>query len=61
MHLLTRETMADDPTLSEKKFKAEHMIYFEMGLILLDANIRYLLHLYMYTGPYYFLNVKALK
>ena len=53
--------MADDPSLSEKKFKAEHMIYFEMGLILLDANIRYLLHLYMYTGPYYFLNVKALK
>jgi hypothetical protein len=55
LHLLTRETMAchnDEATLTDKKFKAEHMIYFEMALILLDANIRYLLHVNMYTGPY---------
>ena len=29
---------------------AEHMIYFEMGVLLLDANIKYLLHTHMYEG-----------
>ena len=37
-------------SIDDKKEWAEHMIYFEMGVLLLDANIKYLLHMHMYEG-----------
>jgi len=53
LYLITEESMkcvSKQASIDDKKEWAEHMIYFEMGVLLLDANIKYLLHTHMYEG-----------